>query len=89
MQLDYTILWLGFLFCLLAYTALGLMLENKRLGYLLEILRLATMLVSCVLLISATDVLLPMALLCGLSALWLANLAPLARNSRNITTTRE
>ncbi|MFK7732683.1 MAG: sterol desaturase family protein [Pseudomonadales bacterium] len=88
-KLDATQLWLGFLFCLLAYTALGLMLENRRLGYILETVRLATIL-SCSLLPGfAMTYDLALTLLSLLSGLWLVSLARNEDNRLNVVNLRE
>lgn len=88
-QLDYGALWLGFLFCLLAYTALGLMLENKRLGYMLEMLRLATLLVCSLLLAFTMDARLLIVLMCFFSGFWLVSVARNENYRLNVSNTRE
>lgn len=83
-QLGSSLLWSGFLICLLAYTGLGLMLENKRSGYQLEALRFATILVGSVLPVFSADVRLLIALACFFSGLWLVTLARSENNRLNI-----
>lgn len=82
-QLINITLWSGFLFCLLAYTGLGLMLENKWSGYRLETLRIAIMLVCCLLPLFAAELRLLIALACFFSGFWLLTLARSVNNRLN------
>ncbi len=83
-QLEAGQLWLGFALCALGYTALGLMLENRWLGYGLETARLVLMMLCSLLLAFSVYSKLMIALLCLISGACLASLVLPATKRLNV-----
>ncbi|MEM8496469.1 MAG: sterol desaturase family protein [Pseudomonadota bacterium] len=87
-QLGSAMLWSGFLFCMMAYTGLGLMLENKWSGYKLETLRIATMLICSLLPVFTAELRLLIVSACFFSGFWLVSLARGENNRLNVNNGR-